>query len=185
MMTLSAKKTSRQQRLRKLAYAPLVAAVAAGALCTAIGSASALDANAGTAPPETAASKDCGAYWQIVNRTGQPVSGNWIAHGFQYESVVHTDQIHPWAIDQKVCGDTTPVVPFFVPFPNVPWEGHICYNNHWWDFDRRSVNTNRWSLEVDSRGTLHAVYQDASKAVFDPLHQVVKIPMTVNMASAC
>ncbi|MFD7046308.1 hypothetical protein, partial [Rhodococcus jostii] len=69
---------SRTQRLRQLAYAPLVAAVAAGAICTGAGTSTA--ATDTTAPAAADTPQSGNAYdWYLLNHTGQPIYGTWSA----------------------------------------------------------------------------------------------------------
>ncbi|MFC9769133.1 hypothetical protein [Rhodococcus jostii] len=68
-MTLSPKKMSRRHRMRGLAYAPLVAAVAAGAICT----------GAGTGAAATTAGSANLQEWRVHNNTGQVLTDGLFA----------------------------------------------------------------------------------------------------------
>ncbi|MDV6277846.1 hypothetical protein R3Q06_30610 [Rhodococcus erythropolis] len=172
-MTLIPKKTSRPHRRRKLAYAPLVAAVAAGALCAGAGI-----GEARTEPvtsPETI-STPWVSEWTISNHTGQPISGSWNQRDdFGTGSAAQSYQDHPWAPDAVV---TTKLNDKWALQPwGYAWEGHICYIKHWWDFAPQHVATQGFSLEVDSQGTLHAVYVNGWDTIS-------RIPLTAK-ADAC
>ncbi|MDV6277249.1 hypothetical protein R3Q06_27515 [Rhodococcus erythropolis] len=153
--------TSRRCSLRKLAYTPLVAAVAVGALCAGAG--------ISTATPEPAKSTDIGNdMWTLTNRTGQPISGLWTVNAYGSKSSVETSQDKPWAPDETVSGNT--VTWAAEPPWGWEWEGHICYNKHWWDFKPQYGYWNTWSMEVDTKGTLHATYRS-------PIGTTTRIPL--------
>ncbi|MFC9769116.1 hypothetical protein [Rhodococcus jostii] len=152
------KKMSRLHRLRKLAYAPLVAAVAAGAICTGAGASTAAP---DMTPGPTTDTPQSGStfHWTLENRTGQPVYGEWNAHYDQYaahSSHVESSPEHRWQIGAVVGADN--YQDFWHEAPD--WDGHICYNNHWWDLPRIEARTYSFRLEVDSKGTLFANYVD-------------------------
>ncbi|MDV6278208.1 hypothetical protein R3Q06_32605 [Rhodococcus erythropolis] len=118
--------TSRRHRLRKLAYAPLVAAVAAGTLCTGAGISTAADT---TAPATTDTPQSGDAYeWALLNHTGQPIYGSWDAKmEFGAHSRVETDKDHPWKPDDAAKATQ------YKDGNYTTWRGHICFNEHWWD----------------------------------------------------
>ncbi|MFC9769102.1 hypothetical protein [Rhodococcus jostii] len=160
-MTTSTKK-SRLHRMRKLAYAPLVAAVAAGAICTGAGTSAATDT---TAPAATDTPQSGNAYdWYLLNHTGQPIYGTWSAEMSTGDhSRVETDADRPWKAD-----DAAKAVQYKNWSLYTTWTGHICYNKHWWDYQDRHLD---WvledhhlvfTLEADSTGALF-MYPDFNK----------------------
>ncbi|MFC9769175.1 hypothetical protein [Rhodococcus jostii] len=119
----------RLHRMRKLAYAPLVAAVAAGAICTGAGISTAAET---TAPTTTDTPQSGSAYnWQLLNHTGQSIYGYWSAEMASGDtSRVETDKDHPWKADDA--SDKATMYQSILRYTT--WKGHICFNKHWWDF---------------------------------------------------
>ncbi|MFC9768671.1 hypothetical protein [Rhodococcus jostii] len=159
---------SRLHRLRKLAYAPLIAAVAAGALCTGAGVALA-------APTDTPQSGS--AYnWQLLNHTGQPIYGYWGAEMASGDtSRVETDADHLWKPDDASVKATM----HQSVLHNTTWKGHICINKHWWDFtdserDFRGgkAGTLIFRLEADSKGAPFVYYQPS---LWEPQKKPLKL----------
>ncbi|MFC9769494.1 hypothetical protein [Rhodococcus jostii] len=150
-MTTSA--MSRLHHLRKLAYAPLVAAVAAGALSTGAGTSTAAD----TDTPQSG-----NAYnWALFNRTGQSIYGYWNAEmPTGDKSRVEAPADRPWQPDVTSAKATQ----YQDAWSVTTWTGHICYNKHWWDYSYSGtgfgdgiyfgIGAPTFSLEVDSRGAL-------------------------------
>ncbi|MDV6278825.1 hypothetical protein R3Q06_36275, partial [Rhodococcus erythropolis] len=154
VMTTSTKK-SRLHRLRKLAYAPLVVAVAAGAICTGAGTGTAAQ-RAGADAPQSE-----NAYtWALYNSTGEPIYGNWNAEmSTGYHSRVETSADHPW----QPGDDAAEATQHQDTWRNTTWTGHICYNKHWWDFSYSAkrfgdgyfgLGIPDFRLEADSAGAL-------------------------------
>ncbi|MDV6277251.1 hypothetical protein R3Q06_27525 [Rhodococcus erythropolis] len=155
--------TSRRCSLRKLAYTPLVAAVAAGALCTGAGISTA--ATDTTGPATTDAPQSGSAYyWQLLNHTGQPIYGSWSAEMPTGDhSEVKTDKDHPWKADDASVKATQYQDASLL----TTWTGHICFDKHWWDLTYSDQGFGRkwlgfgapiWRLEADSAGTLHEIH---------------------------
>ncbi|MFC9769160.1 hypothetical protein [Rhodococcus jostii] len=93
---------STMRRLLKLAYTPLVMAVAAGAICTGAGISTAAPTVATTTPAATDTLQSGSAYyWYLVNRTGQPIYGTWSAEmpASGDRSQVEASADHPWPPD--------------------------------------------------------------------------------------
>ncbi|MFC9769602.1 hypothetical protein [Rhodococcus jostii] len=163
-MTHSTKK-SRLHRLLKLAYAPLVAAVAAGAICTGAGTGTAAST---TTPGTTDAPQSGDAYnWALFNRTGQPIYGYWNAEmpATGDHSRVETDKDRPWQPDVTSAKATQ----YQYSSNLTTWTGHICYKKQWWDYTFRDYGFGDkifgygnpiFRLEADSAGTPW-VYFDA------------------------
>ncbi|MFC9768989.1 hypothetical protein [Rhodococcus jostii] len=152
---------SRLHRLRKLAYAPLVAAVAAGAICTGAGTSTAVP----TDTPQSGSAYN----WQLLNHTGQSIYGSWGAEMSTGDhSRVETDKDHPWKADDA----SVKAVQYRNPWFNTTWRGEICYKEHWWDYTYTSqslgFDNTIFRLEADSRGALF---------VYDSAHQVGAEPM--------
>ncbi|MFC9769601.1 hypothetical protein [Rhodococcus jostii] len=155
---------SRLHRMRKLAYAPLVAAVAAGAVCTGAGTSIADTTNAPTA---TDTPQSGSAYnWQLLNHTGQSIYGNWGAEMASGDtSRVETDKDHPWKADDA----SDKATQFQDSLLYTTWMGHICYQKKWWDY---TLSDWGWGLseypgyptppifrlEADSTGALFVYY---------------------------
>ncbi|MDV6277248.1 hypothetical protein R3Q06_27510 [Rhodococcus erythropolis] len=137
-------KTSRQRSLRRLAYVPLIMAVAAGALCTG----TAISVADTTAP---ATSSDPVYTWSLINHTGQPIYGEWRAEiSTGDHSIVHTDADHPWKP-----GDVPSAFMGFGGFHPTMWKGRICYDKHWWDYGPESLGQLlNPTLAADSTGML-------------------------------
>ncbi|MDV6273941.1 hypothetical protein R3Q06_10570 [Rhodococcus erythropolis] len=149
--------TSRLRSLRKLAYTPLIAAVAAGALCTGAGTSTAET----TAPATTDAPQSGNAYeWTLLNHTGKSIYGSWSAEMSTGDhSLVETDKDHPWKAD-----DAAKATQYKDVTRYTTWRGHICFNEHWWD---ATLSDELWGgtilglgrgapvfrLEADSAGT--------------------------------
>ncbi|MFC9769560.1 hypothetical protein [Rhodococcus jostii] len=135
---------NRRYRLRKLAYAPLVAAVATGAICTGAG----VGLAATTDAPQSG-----GWYnWQLVNRTGQPIYGTWGAETASGDkSRVETDKDHPWKP-----GDASAKATQYQGWTRTSWSGDICFNHRSWRYASERVTADRvqFSLEADSTGAL-------------------------------
>ncbi|MFC9769627.1 hypothetical protein [Rhodococcus jostii] len=130
--------------LRKAAYAPLAAAVLAGAVCSGAGIGSAAtdtDAGVGTG---TSASK----FW-MVNGTGQPIYGTLLLDS----AMVERTKYNPWGVGESESGEKS-----IVPFRS--WHGRICYNQVWWKLPFTAEDASVAHLEVDSQGTLHLVEYD-------------------------
>ncbi|MDV6278691.1 hypothetical protein R3Q06_35560 [Rhodococcus erythropolis] len=148
---------SRRRRLRKLAYAPLVAAVAAGAVCVGPGT--------GAAATTAAAGPIYWGYdWSLVNRTGQPIYGDWnVTMESGASSHVEAPDETPWQPDDVA--ETTQYEED-VASSQMSWTGHICYNTHWWDYMASDFGfahdpgARVVTLEADSAGALF-VYPDA------------------------
>ncbi|MFC9768640.1 hypothetical protein [Rhodococcus jostii] len=142
---------SRRQRLRKLAYAPLVAAVAAGAICTGAG----ISTAAATDTPQSGNAYE----WALLNHTGQSIYGNWSAEmAPRDKSRVETDKDHPWKPD-----DAAKAIQYQNGWRFTAWTGHICYNKRWWDFTYSAdgfgdgilnLGIPVFTLEADSAGAL-------------------------------
>ncbi|MFC9769301.1 hypothetical protein [Rhodococcus jostii] len=146
---MSTSTMSRLHRLRQLAYAPLVAAIAAGAIC----------AGTGTGTATTDAPQSGSAYeWALLNHTGQSIYGYWNAEMSTGDhSRVETDKDHPWKAD-----DAAKATQYQDAARYTTWRGHICYNKHWWDytfngalFGDRFMGHGEpiFKLEADSAGT--------------------------------
>ncbi|MFC9769427.1 hypothetical protein [Rhodococcus jostii] len=142
---------SRLHRLRKLAYAPLVAAVAAGAVCVGAGT--------GTAATTDAPQSGSAYNWYLLNHTGQPIYGTWSAEMASGDkSRVETDKDHPWKPN-----DAAKATQYQDSRRYTTWKGRICYNKHWWDFAYSnsgfgdsvfSSGIPVFTLEADSAGAL-------------------------------
>ncbi|MFC9769257.1 hypothetical protein [Rhodococcus jostii] len=138
---------NRLQRLRKLAYAPLVAAVAAGAICTGAGTSTAAD----TDTPQSGSAYN----WYLANHTGQPIYGYWSAEMASGDkSRVETDAKHPWQP-----GARPAAVQYQSSWHYTTWRGRICYNEHWWshtssNYDYLPLGDIEFTLSVDSTGVL-------------------------------
>ncbi|MDV6278159.1 hypothetical protein R3Q06_32320 [Rhodococcus erythropolis] len=155
-MTRSTK--TRPHRLRQLAYAPLIAAIAAGALCTGAGTSTA--AAGTTHAPTTPDTPHSGnAYnWYLLNHTGQPIYGTWDAKMDSGDhSEVKTDKDHPWKPD-----DAAKATQYQYGSSLTTWTGHICYNTHSWDYTHTDYHYGEkvfgygnpiFTLEADSTGT--------------------------------
>ncbi|MFC9768206.1 hypothetical protein [Rhodococcus jostii] len=151
-MNFSSTKMSRLQRMRGLAYAPLVAAVAAGAICTGAGTGTA--AATATASTHTSTLRDRPGYeWSLINRTGDPISGNWSVSDHGATSRVERYQNDPWQPDEVATaaqkGD----------YEGATWQGAICYRDHWWIFGNRGAHAHWFRLEADSTHALFVYYQ--------------------------
>ncbi|MDV6277250.1 hypothetical protein R3Q06_27520 [Rhodococcus erythropolis] len=159
--------TSPRHRLRKLAYTPLVAAVAAGTLCTGAGISTA--ATDTTGPATTDAPQSGSAYyWQLLNHTGQPIYGSWSAEMPTGDhSEVKTDKDRPWKPDDASVKATQ----YQSSGLDTTWKGHICFNKQSWDYAFSGQGFGRkwlgfgdpiWRLEADSAGALwvHFDYYD-------------------------
>ncbi|MFC9768103.1 hypothetical protein [Rhodococcus jostii] len=154
-------------RLRGLVSASLIAAAAAGGLCTGSGISTAdadTDAGVGTRTtfPDPAPDR-----WSIVNGTGQPIYGEmalteWLVL-FPVSSIpysrtsVERPKDRPWLVGEHESVERVPSTPITVGVR----EGHICYDKQWWDYDTYPtlpfLHSSVGHLEVDSRGTLHLV----------------------------
>ncbi|MDV6278535.1 hypothetical protein R3Q06_34615 [Rhodococcus erythropolis] len=140
--------------VRIVAYVPLVMAVAAGAICTGTG--------IGTAAPATSAHHELenrpGYEWQLINRTGAPISGNWSVSDHGETSRVERRQNEPWMIDEIATaaqkGD----------YEGARWQGAICYRTNWWKFAPRVAHAHWFRLEADSTGALFVYYQPDDRA---------------------
>ncbi|MFC9769138.1 hypothetical protein [Rhodococcus jostii] len=146
---------SRLHRMRKLAYAPLAVAVAAGAICTGAGTGTAAST---TTPGTTEAPQSGDAYnWYLINYTGQPIYGYWSAEMASGDtSRVETDKDHPWK--PGLASDMA--AQFYNQFRFTTFRGHICYSKRWWDYTLSDwgwgeIGTSVFRLEADSAGTLH------------------------------
>ncbi|MFC9769405.1 hypothetical protein [Rhodococcus jostii] len=148
-MTHSTKK-SRRHRLLKLAYAPLVMAVAAGAICIGAGTGTAAST---TTPGTTDAPQSGSAYeWTLINHTGQPIYGTWSAEMSTGDhSRVEADKDHAWQP-----GDVVGAVQYQDTWRSTTWRGRICYNGNWWDYESSKSGAAgfEFSLEADSAGNL-------------------------------
>ncbi|MFC9769344.1 hypothetical protein [Rhodococcus jostii] len=176
-MTTSDKK-NRRHRPRQLAYAPLVVAIAAGAICTGAGISTAAET---TAPATTDTPQSGSAYeWALLNHTGQPIYGRWSAEMSTGDhSLVETDKDHPWKAD-----DAAKATQYKDVSRSTTWRGHICFNEHWWD---STLSDQDWGgtvlglgygvpvfrLEADSAGAPW-VYFD--KYVYG-IHMTERVPM--------
>ncbi|MDV6278076.1 hypothetical protein R3Q06_31855 [Rhodococcus erythropolis] len=151
--------TSRPRSLRKLAYAPLIAAVATGTLCTGAGISTA--ATDTTAPATTDTPESGNAYeWSLTNRTGQEIYGSWSAQMSTGDhSEVKTDKDHPWKAD-----DAAKATQYQTIFRTTTWTGLICYNRNWWTYTASSDNATgfRFSLEADTEGALFVYPHDGA-----------------------
>ncbi|MDV6277247.1 hypothetical protein R3Q06_27505 [Rhodococcus erythropolis] len=139
--------------MRQLVYLPLVAAVAAGALCTGAGISTAADATTATAPAVTDTPQSGDAYnWYLLNHTGQPIYGSWEAKMSSGDhSEVKTDKDHPWKPD-----DAAKATQYENTGYLTKWMGHICFNNHMWAYGAEGyfpLSELVFRLEVDSAGT--------------------------------
>ncbi|MDV6277955.1 hypothetical protein R3Q06_31215 [Rhodococcus erythropolis] len=157
---------SRRHRLRKLAYTPLVMAVAAGAICTGAGNglAATADASASIDTQQGRSSQD----WYLLNHTGQPIYGNWNAKmdSASYSSHVETDKDHPWAPDDAAKATQNE------NWGGTLWAGRICFDRNWWEYTGyRSPENAVFTLEADSAGELY-VYHD--KDHLQPVHLTVR-----------
>ncbi|MFC9769393.1 hypothetical protein [Rhodococcus jostii] len=154
---------NRLQRLRKLAYAPLVAAVAAGAICTGAGIGTAAPTAADTTAPATTDTPQSGdAFnWTLQNHTGQTIYGDWGAwmEWSGNSSHVEAPADNPWHPDEAATA-----VMYRNMWHETRWSGHICYNKHWWDYAGwpapRDQDAHNFSLEADSTGALFVYFTD-------------------------
>ncbi|MFC9769695.1 hypothetical protein [Rhodococcus jostii] len=151
--------------LRRAAYAPIAAAVLAGAVCSGAGIGSAATdtetgVGAGTNIPDPAPLR-----WSVVNGTGQPIYGKMELHEQLFvppfppppysTTSIERPKDHPWGVDDHESTERPPR-----PNPGtIAWyEGHICYNEKWWNLESdMNMKSSVAHLEVDSRGTLHLV----------------------------
>ncbi|MDV6278447.1 hypothetical protein R3Q06_34080 [Rhodococcus erythropolis] len=168
-------------RMRKLAYAPLIAAVAAGAICTGAGTSTAET----TAPATTDAPQSGSAYeWALLNHTGKSIYGSWSAEMSTGDhSLVETDKDHPWEAD-----DAAKAIQYKDGSRETTWRGHICFNEHWWDI---IIGGDGWGdtvlgfgvpvfrLEADSAGTPWA-YWDYYRF---GIHEIKRFPLNPQSGS--
>ncbi|MDV6277997.1 hypothetical protein R3Q06_31425 [Rhodococcus erythropolis] len=153
---------SRLHRMRQLAYAPLVAAVAVGTLCTGAGISTAATDTTGPATTDAPQSGDA-YYWQLLNHTLQPIYGSWDAKMDSGDhSEVKTDKDHPWKPDDASVKTTQ----YQDASRYTTWTGRICYNKRWRDFEfsdfgfgvkvtgvGMGYGSPIFTLEADSAGT--------------------------------
>ncbi|MFC9769671.1 hypothetical protein [Rhodococcus jostii] len=156
--------------LRKAAYAPLAAAVLAGAVCSGAGLGSAATdtetgVGAGTNIPDPAPLR-----WSVVNGTGQPIYGKMKLTEnvlfppmppYPYSTTsIERPKERPWAVGDH---ESTERAPRPTTGATAVYEGHICYNKKWWELPGDSfillpnMHSSVAHLEVDSLGTLHLV----------------------------
>ncbi|MFC9769090.1 hypothetical protein [Rhodococcus jostii] len=114
----------KKNRLRKLAYLPLTAAIAAGAVCTGAGvSAAAADM--------TAESNET-TQWHVYNYTDQELTGG----EFYKQRGDHTSEIvfgSPLAVKAGLEG--TLQYPATSLYDVYTW-GRVCYDHRWWNLKR-------------------------------------------------
>ncbi|MFC9769460.1 hypothetical protein [Rhodococcus jostii] len=156
---------SRLHRIRKLAYAPLVVAIAAGAICTGAGFGSAAPAATATTPAPTDTPQSGATYdWYLLNHTGQSIYGNWNAEmelGSEYNSHVEAPADHPWQPN-----DAATAAQHSDWMHYTTWTGRICYKKRWWayaisDFgfgDDAFYGKPVFRLEADSADDLFVYY---------------------------
>ncbi|MFC9769681.1 hypothetical protein [Rhodococcus jostii] len=154
-MTISSKK-GRLHRTRNLASISLVAAAAAGAICTEAGiSTAAIDPAATTMPTHTTDEAASDTFdWSVTNRTGQPIYGTWEVRNRAGRSHVESSVDKPWIPGDHANSNQRKVGLYEY---DLDWKGVICYNENTWVFEKGPITTD-FSLEVDSRGVLHAIY---------------------------
>ncbi|MDV6278259.1 hypothetical protein R3Q06_32875 [Rhodococcus erythropolis] len=106
--------------------------------------------------------------WTLSNHTGQPIYGTWnITVTAGNTSSVAAPADRPWRPD-----DNDAATQFQRPSDTTTWRGHICFDNHWWDF-AHSQNFGYldvpdipvFSLEADSRGALFVYPFPTNRAV--------------------
>ncbi|MDV6278280.1 hypothetical protein R3Q06_33045 [Rhodococcus erythropolis] len=164
-MTANGRK-NRLHRLRKLAYAPLAVAVAAGAICTGVEIAAAAPAEAPITPAATDTPKSGDAYiWHLVNHTNQPIYGTWRAEMSTGDgSHVEATADHPW-----LPGHSDEDTQYLNRWRFTTWNGRICYNKHWWGFTFSDLGfgetNNAFWLEATSPGALFVYFDVANIGV--------------------
>ncbi|MDV6278368.1 hypothetical protein R3Q06_33595 [Rhodococcus erythropolis] len=168
MMTTSSEK-SRLHRIRNLASISLVTAAAAGAICSGTGTGTAATSIAATGtdtaviPTHTTDTTNTTSrdtfHWSVTNHTGKSIYGTWKAVGQKGDSSdsshVESSVDNQWKPDASADAYQRKSV-----LSGPEWTGNICYNEHWWKF-KGIGEIFGFSLEADSKGTLHAIYYDS------------------------
>ncbi|MFC9769597.1 hypothetical protein [Rhodococcus jostii] len=165
--------------LRKAAYAPLAAAVLAGAVCAGTGIGSATTTDPATTPDTLQSGETSSTAWSVQNLTGQPIYGQWDAWNSDgAKSRVAATADDPWQLGATAKADQV-VTP---NFGWTKWSGRTCYNKQYWDFypvTLNLANNTAFKLEADSRGTLHASYTTFEGASGDMDHKKALTPTGV------
>ncbi|MDV6278171.1 hypothetical protein R3Q06_32400 [Rhodococcus erythropolis] len=155
IMTISSK-NGRLYRMRNLASISLVAAAAAGAICSGAGiSTAAVDTGETIMPTHTTDAAASDTFdWSVTNHTGRPIYGTWDAQNAEGRSHIESSVGNPWKPDDHADahqrGNALGIT---------QWKAVICYNENTWTFET-NMDTTDFSLEVDSKGALHAIYYD-------------------------
>ncbi|MFD7046001.1 hypothetical protein [Rhodococcus jostii] len=148
------KPTTHHATIRKTLWSTLSVVTVAGTLFTGTGIS---DATTGASDATISTLSGKSYHWDLTNRTGQPISGNWqISLDSQRRSVVERDQAHPWKIGESD-GAFQEEDSVWGKVPIV--EGNICYDKHWWSYRVHSTGTS-YSLEADTNHTLHVRYKE-------------------------
>ncbi|MDV6278015.1 hypothetical protein R3Q06_31515 [Rhodococcus erythropolis] len=162
------------RRVRRWVYTPMVAAVAAGAVCTGVGIGSAVADTppAGAVPTGSAAAADTlqsggSSYiWSLTNNTAQPVYGQWtLTDGQGQTSGMAAAQESPLTPGARL--SEMQKEPDRTARPIRYATGKICYNHTWWNWSAGSERSTPLSadardfvLTTDPRtGTLSVSYQ--------------------------
>ncbi|MDV6278299.1 hypothetical protein R3Q06_33180 [Rhodococcus erythropolis] len=137
--------------LRKVSYAPLTAAVLAGALCSGTGTGTAAADAATDAPTASTAAAPGTAidwhWWSLYNDTGQPIYGTWSEQ--VGSTVSELDLVSKWPLQNDGHESRPRVDNGWVGSPY--WMGHICYAHKWWNHPRQER-----VLSADATFTLEA-----------------------------
>ncbi|MFC9766648.1 hypothetical protein [Rhodococcus jostii] len=114
----------KKNRLRKLAYLPLTAAIAAGAVCTGAG--------VSAAAADMTAESNATTQWHVYNYTDQELTGV----EFYKQVGDHTSEIAfgaPLAAGDDLQG--TLEFPATTTYRFYTW-GRVCYDHKWWNLKR-------------------------------------------------
>ncbi|MFC9768321.1 hypothetical protein [Rhodococcus jostii] len=128
-MTVISTDKNRPHRMRRWAYAPLVATVAVGAVCTGAGSGSAATDAATDAVAESAATApppDPG-FWRLTNDTDQPIYGTWADQKGGDSVAIDRSSWRPLqpgsSDDARIANEGG--------WGRTYWWAHVCYNHMW------------------------------------------------------
>ncbi|MFC9769243.1 hypothetical protein [Rhodococcus jostii] len=162
-MTDVSTKKNRPHRMRRWVYAPLVAAVTAGAICTGAGIGS---AGTGAAPDAVTASTSTADtapgpagdknWWSLYNFTSKPIYGEWSVQTGKNVSEVKIAKDRQLQTSNRESRPRNDSV-----WWKSYWMGHICYNNAWWNFPRTAIDVDQdftFTLDVWPGDRLHATW---------------------------